>query len=336
MSKRVTSDNLTADLIRDGVIAADAAPLPSQPQDRPWFVSLLQGTAGWLAGIFLLVFIAAAFEPRTAVHFAISAAVLLPGAFALYRADRSNAFFDQLALALSVAGQIAALAAFAMVTDYSESLSAAGAAVMQCVLVIIMPNRLARSLAAFFACIAWALTIRFIWWGEQEAWSTTQQAVSLAPALIGWAVIWIPVAAICLAAIAGEAKWMARPEARIVRPALSGLLLALTFGTFASEPLHALTWLFSSGPAPESWLVLWPLLNAAAALFAGFGAFHLRNKALLGVALAAALLHVGQFYFLLGTTLVVKSIIMGAIGVLLLGWGLLLNRRSVSQREATP
>jgi hypothetical protein len=336
MSERITSDELTATLIRNSVIDADSPPLPFLPRDRPWFVTALQGTAGWLAGIFVLVFIGAAFEPRTAGELAIFAVVLLPAAFLLYRGDRDNAFLDQLALSASIAGQIAATAAFAMATDYSASLSSACVAVMQCLLVIVMPNRLARSLAAFFACVAWALTIRFVWWGEEESWSGPQQAVSLAPALIGWAVIWIPVAAISLATIAGEAKWMARSAARIVRPALSGMLLALTFGTFASEPLHAFSWIFSSGPAPGNWLVLWPLLNAAAALFAGFGAFHLRNKALLGVAIAAALLHVGQFYFLLGTTLVVKSIIMVTVGVFLLACGLLLNRRAVSQREATP
>jgi hypothetical protein len=202
------------------------------------------------------------------------------------------------------------------------------------VLVLVMPNRLARALAAFFACIAWALTLRFAWWGDGENWDIARQTMSLLPALIAWAVIWIPVAAICAAAIRKESQWMAQPAAaRIIRPALTGLLLALTFGTFVSEPREALEWFRSSGAATENWLVLWPLLNAAMALCAAFGAFQLRNKALLGVAIAAALLHVGQFYFLLGTTLVVKSIIMLAVGAVLVGAGISRERRDRARSE---
>jgi hypothetical protein len=207
---------------------------------------------------------------------------------------------------------------------------------MQCLLVLVMPNRLARALAAFFACVAWALTLRFAWWGDKESWDVMRHAVSLAPALIGWAAIWIPIAALCAIAIRNEASWMARPAAaRIIRPALTGLLLALTFGTFASEPLETFSWFRSSGPMPENWLVLWPLLNAAMALWAGFCAFQLRSKALLGIAIAAALLHVGQFYFLLGTTLVVKSLIMLLMGAALVGAGLSLKRSRRAPIEET-
>jgi hypothetical protein len=336
MSERMPPETLVAELVRNGVIAADAAPLPPPPEDRPWFVNALLGFAGWLAGIFVLVFIAMAFKPHDTSTFAVLAAVLLAAAFGLYAVGRRSAFFDQLALAASIAGQIAATFAFAKGTNDSLSITTACVAVLQCVLVLVMPNRLARALAAFFACVAWALTIRFMWWGDGEDWSGTRHPVSLAPALIGWAVIWIPVGAACIAAISGEARWMAHRGAQILRPALSGMLLALTFGTFASEPLDTFEWLLtSSGPRPQNWLVLWPLLNAGTALLAGFGAFHLRNKALLGVAIAAALLHLGQFYFLLGTTLVMKSVIMVAVGALLLGLGALLNRHSTSRNGAT-
>ena len=334
MSKPTTSETFIATLIHNGVIATNAAPLPPQPQGRPWFVSALQGFAGWLAGIFALIFIAVAFEPHGTGGFILFALLLLPAAFAMYWSARGNVFLDQLALAASMAGQVSVFAALATATDHTVWIPTAGVAFMQCVLIILMPNPLARSIAAFFACVAWSLTIRFAWWGEEETWNGAQHAVSLASALIGWAVIWIPVAALCIAAIVSETRWMGQAAARVVRPALTGMLLALTFGTFASEPRDAFGWLRPSGTAPEDWLVLWPLLNAAAALVAGLGAFHLRNKALLGAAIAAALLHVGQFYFLLGTSLVVKSVIMVGVGMLLLGWGVVLRRSNPSQSEA--
>lgn len=337
MSDSVTAHTLTETLIQRGVIDRASAPAPTiEGNDRPWFVGMLLGVAGWLAGIFVLVFIGALFEPSGASAYAMFAIVLLPAAFGLYAADRHNAFFDQLALALSIAGQIAATAAIADASD-SAAGTAGAVAVMQCFLVILMPNRLARSIAMFFACIAWALAIRFAWWGEGN-WSALRAHVRLAPALIGWFVIWTPIAALAFAAIAGEAKWMAREGRPIVRPALSGLLLTLTFGTFASVPFEAFSLFWGADLEPRTnWLVLWPLLNAAAALAAGYGAFRLRSMALLGVAIAAALLHVVQFYYLLGTTLVIKSVIMLIVGVVLLGsGGALLHWPRRRQSEPTP
>jgi uncharacterized membrane protein len=128
---------------------------------------------------------------------------------------------------------------------------------------------------------------------------------------------------------------MALGVRRIVRPALGGILLALTFGTFASAPGEMLDFLWSADShVHTNWLAIWPLLNVSAALVAGLGAFHLRNRALLGVAIAAALLHVAHFYFLLGTTLLMKSAIMLVIGALLLGLGLLLRNGRVPQAES--
>jgi uncharacterized protein DUF4401 len=336
MSGSITTEALTDALIQRGVIDRGAAPLPVEVSERPWFISMLLGVAGWLAGIFVLVFIAALFEPSGAGAYAIFAFVLLPAAFGLYAADRQNAFFDQLALALSIAGQIAATAAIADGTK-SAAQTAGAVAFMQCLLVLLMPNRLARSIAAFFACIAWALAVRFAWWGEGN-WGGLRAHVALVPALMGWFVIWIPIAALVFAVLYGEAKWMARKDRRILRPTLGGLLLALTFGTFASVPLEAFELFWGSNPEPHTnWLVLWPLLNVAAALGAGLAAFRLRSRALLGVAIAAALLHVVQFYYLLGTTLVIKSVIMLIAGVVLLGGGgVLLHWPRGARSEPTP
>jgi hypothetical protein len=331
MSDSVTSTTLGQALAARGVINHGSAPSPAG--ERPWFVSALLGVAGWFAGCCVLIFVAVLFRPSGTLDFAIAAAVLLAAAFGLYAADRHNAFFDQLALALSIAGQVAATVAFGHGIKSSAAI-AAWVAVMQCALLVVMPNRLARYLAAFFACVAWALAIRFAWWSMETWRSDAHHPVPLGLALLGWAVIWIPVAAISIAAIRGEAKWMAHGARRIVRPALGGMLLALTFGTFASAPLEMLDVLWSSDSRVHTnWLAIWPLLNVAAALLAGLGAFHLRNRALLGVAIAAALLHVAHFYFLLGTTLLVKSAIMLMIGALLLGLGVLLRNGRVPQEE---
>ena len=90
-----------------GVIAADAATPPEEHNDRPWFIALLQGVAGWLAGIFLLAFLGLVFKPENALPSDRLGVLLLLAAWVMYHADRDAVFLDQFALALSIAGQFA-------------------------------------------------------------------------------------------------------------------------------------------------------------------------------------------------------------------------------------
>jgi hypothetical protein len=312
----VRAAELERALASRGLIDADAPPLPFGAAGRPWYVSLVLGGAGWLASLFGFLFVLLLFEPQTPVGSAIAGIVMLGAGFGLYAADRDSAFFEQLALALWLAGQLGLMYAVAEATD-SGTATAVFTGALSATLVVTLPNRFARTLSAFFACIAWALTVRLALWGENW-FDDPQQAVGLAPALIGWLVIWVPLAVGTHVLITRETQWMATPARRLARPALTGLLLSLAVGTWTSEPFAALTFWMSPGEVPVNWLVLWPLLGVAAALFAGLGAFRLRHRAMLGAAIAGALLHLVQFYYLLGVSLVMKSYIMLAVGVLLL------------------
>ncbi len=60
------SDALATALMERGAIDRAAAPMPIQGTERPWFISMLLGVAGWLAGLVVLVFVAALFEPSGA------------------------------------------------------------------------------------------------------------------------------------------------------------------------------------------------------------------------------------------------------------------------------
>jgi len=307
-------DDLTAALVERGLIKRKAPP-PEQTDDRPWYISVVLGGAGWLAGLFALAFVGVLFTPEPAGGFAVAGMIMLAAAFGLYAAGR-QAFFDQLALALSIAGQLALAWAAAQATE-SAAGTAALVTLMQVVLLIVMPNRMAKVLSAFFACIAWALAVRFALWGETTM-SDVRAQVPLGLALVSWLVIWVPLIAASQALIALEARWMAEGWRSIARAAQSGLLMALAIATWASEPLGSLVFWTPSGAAYVNWLVLWPLLGAATALFAAICAYRLQNRALVGLAIAGALLHVMQFYYMLGTTLVVKSMIMLAVGAVLI------------------
>jgi hypothetical protein len=136
-------------------------------------------------------------------------------------------------------------------------------------------------------------------------------------ALLGWFAIWTPLAIGVQLLIAHEARWMASAARQLARPALTGALAALALATWFSEPFAALSFWTPPAAMQTNWLAIWPLLAVALALFAAISAYRLRDPVLIGIAIAGALLHLEQFYYLLGVTLVVKSWIMFVAGVVL-------------------
>ena len=307
--------------------------LASRPagSDRPLAISLLLGVSGWFAGVFLLAFVALLLRPESAVHAAITGAVLLAAAWGLFMAARDGepVFVAQLALALSIAGQCLVL--YAM-TDHASGVApvAHAALVLQVVLALVMPNRLHRTLSTLFATIAWALTLHFALLGRDDIWhraDTLSVASSLPAALAGWLLTWGPVAAVLGWAIRNEPDWTSRGRAALVRPIITGLIAGLAFATLASQPFDSLRWLGDT--ADTGYLALWPLLSALAALGALAAAFALGRRALMALCVVAALLHVGHFYYALGASLLVKSLLM-----LAMGGALIVAARVLRLREA--
>jgi hypothetical protein len=321
----MTATELTDALAERGIaVAASQSPLDSA-SDRPWFISAVLGAAGWVAGVFLLVFAFLLFEPETAAGIGLAGAVLLIAAYGLYFAGRGGSFLEQLALALSIAGQIGLCIAAAEATE-SAAATAGLTVILQLVLLVTLSNSFAKTLAAFFACVAWALTLRLGWW-DRSLFGAPGEVVALAPALLGWVAIWVPVIAAAEWLVRREIDWLATGLRRFARPALSGAIGALAVATWLSEPFAGVPLISSNFGAPN-WLALWPLLGTGAALYAAACAFRLRSRALLGLAIAGALVHAMQFYYVLGTSLVVKSAIMVAVGTVLLAAAWTLRRVS--------
>jgi len=298
----------------DAVVATGAA--PPDPHDRPLAIGLLLGASGWVAGLFMLGFVAMLFQPDTAAQAAVSGGVLLAAAWGLFKADGDGrqAFVAQLALALSIAGQCLML--YAM-SEHARGIApiASAALLLQTVLALLMPNRLHRTLSTLFASIAWALTLRFGLLDEPDFWRGRGDAPtpSTATALAGWLFAWVPVGAGLAWLIKTEAAWMARGWQPVLRPIATGLIVGLAFATLASQPFESFHWFFGH-EVEAGGLAWWPLLSAAGALVAVAAAFALRQRALMAVCVVAALLHVSHFYYALGTGLLVKSVLMLAMG----------------------
>ena len=299
--------------------AATDMPAADTAHARPWYIAALLGASGYVAGAFTLAFVALLFRPDSAPAAALAGAILLAAAWGLYRADRDGVFVAQLALALSLAGQCLVL--FAL-NEHARGIApvAASALPLQIVLAAAMPNRLHRLLSALFATIAWALTVRFGLFGEPEFWRSGAYTVapSLARALGGWLAAWLPLGALLWLLIRREPAWMARGWQAVLRPVTSGLIAGLAFATLASQPFESLRWFGGNGPQPPDWLALWPLLSALAALGGVAAAFALRSRPLIGACALAVLLHIAHFYYELGTSLLLKSLLLAAMGAALL------------------
>jgi Domain of unknown function (DUF4401) len=312
---------LPADVNGDDPIARE------ETQDRPWYISLLLGLSGWIAGLFLLGFVGAMYFSVTQ-NATIAGVILLISAWALFRVDVEGAFVSQLALALSIAGQ------FALLYGLSENMTlrrpgdiAAIALILQIALVVVMPSRMHRTMSALFATIAWAVFIRSLSGDDLfESYSTRQrmESPSLTLALSSWALAWAPIGIALYFAVVREPLWMASRWCRVIRPAAIGLAAGLAWATLFSHPFESLR--FADGTR-EGRLAIWPLLSAMAALVALSVGFALKHRALMGAAMIAALLHVSHFYYAIGTTLLIKSVVMVSIGVLLLVAARVLNQR---------
>jgi uncharacterized membrane protein len=283
---------------------------------RPWYIGLLLGTSGWLAGAFMLGFVALLFEPKSALQAGVAGGVLLIAAWGLFRIDRNGAFVSQMALALSIAGQCFVL--YAVTRDHHSMVAiAASALVLQTVLVIAMPNSLHRVMSTVFALIAWGWLVRTGLFGEPQ-WSRGRGAEpSLLAALGGWALAWVPPTIGLWALLRRASAWIDRGWASTLRPLLAGLIIGLAFATLVSQPFESFVSLWGTQPR-QDWLALWPLLSAGAALAALAAAFAMHSRALMGACVIAVLLHVSHFYYALGTSLLIKSMLMIALGAALL------------------
>jgi hypothetical protein len=328
----MTARELMDALRERGVIKTEVPALDAAGSDRPWFIALLQGIAGWLAGVFLLVFVGILIEPDSTASIATCGIILLGSAWGLYYADRNAVFLDQFALALSIAGQIAL--AWAIIKDArNAALVSALLLVLQCAVFVVMPNKVARTLAALFASIAWVYLIRF--WLRPAGGDRffADDGLYHAPLLggasvpVGWMVTWLPLVFGTWWLVRREAVWMARGAAKFARPALTGMLLGLSFGGIVTEPLSLFALGVEQLGVPFSLWSLFPLLSIALAVYAAHTAFRVGSSGLVGVAIFAALVHLSRFYYLYGTTLLWKSVLMLFIGVALLLGAIALRRR---------
>ena len=340
---KADADSLWRRLETAGLVSG--AP-PAVPLESPWYVRLMLGFAGWMAALFLLGFVAAGFAWIVESENASigTGLLLMAAAWFLFQKLGRNDFAAQFALALSFAGQ--SLYAVGVFGLFGESERAAGPwwwmALLQTVLLVLMPSAVHRLWSGFAA--AGAL------YGALHALGFGFLAPPLMLAGAAWA--WL-----------SEFRWPRKGI--VLRPAAYGLVLALVAIELVAGPPGTSVGLEAEPAGRRLlgqllngavlFTVVWILLRRSGARWPGrtcigvlagtlgvvlvsleapgiaSGLCMLRlgfahgNAVLGGIGGTALLLYAGGYYYELDTTLLVKSQVMAATGVVLLlfRWALL-------------
>lgn len=328
---------LLDDLLQQQVIQPDGHAQLQLEEGPPWYVMLLSAIAAWFAAMMLLgawMTITGA-SPLPSIF---AGAILLLSAIWMLRA--SGAFMVQLGLALSLLGQavlVSVIIELDLYTGGHERVPALLALVLSCGMLMVRAGAAHRLFCALIAMVSLAILV-----GNNPLLAV--YGVALA-ALAVW--LWL-----------GRARWAASNRAAALRAVSgAATLLALALGVFGQPYAHAASW-FGSAAADAAhlrWLypvgaavllvatLVWltrgaqqrvrlgtlaavlvlialcvqtpGLLIGAALWLAVFQACDRLWCALVGAGVA---LYLGDLYYSLHITLLAKSMLLAASGLMLL------------------
>jgi hypothetical protein len=329
-------DRLKADGLVEGELPA------SQDRASPWFVRVMLGIAGWIGAFFLLGFVAIAFLSlmENAGGALTLGALCCAGAFLLFRFKGENDLAAQFGLAISLAGQ--GLIAFGVWDSVSHEtpILFGTFALVEAVLVLVMPNALHRVLSSFGGAIALALAINraglygiapallcgglvFIWlepsrWARSGAlWRPVGYGLALATLLIeagrgSWSE-W-------LYDLKGDPTWLMLHGPALGR-GLIGLLILWTVSRLLARETVAVgskPWLVAMAAALLLAALSFLAPGIAPALLVVLLGFGAGNRILVGLGIISLLGFVSHFYYSLHATLLAKSGVLVATGLALL------------------
>ena len=128
--------------------------------ESPWYVKALLAFSGWLAAIFILGFIGAAFQfvfdhPVVSGIFGV---MMIAGAFVLLRIP-ANEFVEHLGLATSMAGQVLIIYAIFDLANHNEIVAWLLLTMLQVALVALMANFIHSVVSTLVAAIALSMAL---------------------------------------------------------------------------------------------------------------------------------------------------------------------------------
>jgi uncharacterized membrane protein len=228
--------------LRDHALV-DGDPPQADIQPTPWYVRVMSGVAGWIGALFLLGFVALAFEDiiRSAGAWLAVGALCCVGAFFVFRIARTNDFGTQFGLAASIAGQALFVSGLFSAFHSDTSVVYFSICAFEVVLAVLVPNFIHRVFTSWAAMVG-------LWF----AWAN-MGIHGLAPAIAaaGVAIIWL-----------NELRWIAKDA--MSRPIGYGLVLAL-LQIDAMSLIGRGSWLMSGQALGGWWHVYGPRIGTAMA-----------------------------------------------------------------------
>jgi hypothetical protein len=341
--------DLWAQLGRAGLAGGE---MPREEGHGPWYVRLMLGLAGCIAAAFLIGFVAVGLEfvVQSKPGSIFAGVLMIASAYVLFLTSRTD-FSAMFGLAVSVAGQaLLAYGLFRMLEGLGRATPWLMMAAIEGALAAAMAHYIHRLLSAYAAVLMLAAAF------------AVSGAAALAPAIAAAAVayVWLnelqspglharlhPIAyGLTLGLINVEIfNWggkpflaaFARPDAVDWARPWMGELLVLATLLFVVWRLIARAGWEPREPRSMMALATAALIGGASLKAPGIAAgfiivllgFSNGNRVLWGLGIASLLLYVSGYYYLLDATLLFKSGVLAASGVVLLGARWLLLRRIV-------
>ncbi len=145
-------------LLLESNLVQGALPLATEKLQSPWYVKVLLAFSGWIASLFLLVFLGLVlsdvFDNSSAGLFV--GTVVIGISFAALRSAK-NEFVEHLALTASLAGQALLIFSIYGLVDDDSALFWMFVAVLQILLTLLIPNFIHRVLTSFAATCSFSI-----------------------------------------------------------------------------------------------------------------------------------------------------------------------------------
>ena len=346
-------------------LAADGLVQGALPEEKsaqgPWFVRVMLGIAGWIGALFLLGFVGIGFV----FIFENSGFSLLAGAaccgagYGLFRSLPDNHFAEQFGLALSLAGQLLIAFGIAQIIGARSPALYFAIALVQAALAYAVPHFLHRVLASAGGGIAFALGLSVV---PLPGFAAPLLCAGLAWVWLDagrWAArgaLWRPVGYGLLVALllveafrtSGVADWFGIGQRSTAWLAAHGPLLGRILGAsvlaFVATVLirreklatGSRAELAAFGGAAAAALASVAMPGLAAALVVLLLGFAVISRIIMALGLLGLLGFVSHFYYSLHASLLAKSAMMAATGIVLLlvHFAIVRGLFSTGEREA--
>lgn len=325
--------------LRDAGLVEGSAPAADNIES-PWYVKTLLAFSGWLAALFLLGFVGVGFTfiIESNIASVLTGSLMIGGAFALLRMQK-NEFFEHLALAGSLAGQALIIFAIFKTTNHQEEVAWVLVVLLQSLLAVVIPSFVHRvfssavgayalsmalfSLGApymvsgiimFLAAWCWLNEFRYV----QHMRKTRAIGYGLILALIPLkgTMIFGSDAFVLLSGKSLPELWIQPWMGEVLAAAVTLYVIWQLLQRYhqALNSRVAITALVSTLILCGVSFEVWGITVGIVIILLGYAG---SNRVLLGLGITSLLFYISSYYYLMDTTLLVKSQTLFIVGLVL-------------------